>query len=48
MNYYPPANKDFRLPEGEKPALLVKIHGGARQRGAGGWLQEGQGAEAGR
>ena len=28
MNYYPPANKDYTLPPGEKPPLLVKIHGG--------------------
>lgn len=28
MNYYPPKNKDFKLPPGHKPALLVKIHGG--------------------
>ena len=26
--YYPPANRDFRAPEGEKPPLLVKSHGG--------------------
>jgi dipeptidyl aminopeptidase/acylaminoacyl peptidase len=26
--YYPPANRDFRGPEGEKPPLLVMIHGG--------------------
>jgi dipeptidyl aminopeptidase/acylaminoacyl peptidase len=26
--YYPPANKDFEAPPGEKPPLLVKIHGG--------------------
>ena len=28
MNYYPPKNKDFKLPAGEQPPLLVKIHGG--------------------
>ncbi|CAL5220350.1 g2347 [Coccomyxa viridis] len=28
MNYYPPKNKDFQLPPGEKPPLLIKIHGG--------------------
>ncbi|KAK9833647.1 hypothetical protein WJX74_001712 [Apatococcus lobatus] len=28
MNYYPPANKDFQLPSGQAPPLLVKIHGG--------------------
>eukprot|EP00775_Hariotina_reticulata_P008996 gene8996-9169_t len=28
MNYYPPNNKDFDFPEGELPALLVRIHGG--------------------
>lgn len=28
MNHYPPANKDFQLPAGETPPLLVKIHGG--------------------
>lgn len=26
--YYPPQNKDFRAPEGEKPPLLVFSHGG--------------------
>ncbi|CAM9951785.1 unnamed protein product [Discosporangium mesarthrocarpum] len=26
--YYPPANADFRAPEGEKPPLLVRGHGG--------------------
>ncbi len=26
--YYPPQNKDLMAPEGEKPPLLVKIHGG--------------------
>ena len=26
--YYPPANRDFTAPEGEKPPLLVKSHGG--------------------
>ena len=26
--YYPPTNRDFRGPEGEKPPLLVMIHGG--------------------
>lgn len=30
MNYYPPANKDFKFPAGRLPALLVKIHGGGR------------------
>jgi dipeptidyl aminopeptidase/acylaminoacyl peptidase len=28
MNYYPPNNKDYEFPEGELPALLVRIHGG--------------------
>ncbi|KAF8061339.1 dapb3 [Scenedesmus sp. PABB004] len=28
MNFYPPTNKDFAFPPGERPALLVKIHGG--------------------
>ena len=28
MNLYLPANKDYVLPAGDKPALLVKIHGG--------------------
>lgn len=28
MNFYPPKNKDFQLPSGEKSPLLVKIHGG--------------------
>ncbi len=27
-NYYPPANPDFRAPEGELPPLLVNVHGG--------------------
>ena len=27
-NYYPPANPDFRAPEGELPPLLVIVHGG--------------------
>lgn len=26
--YYPPQNKDFRAPEGERPPLLVTSHGG--------------------
>ena len=26
--FYPPANRDFRGPEGEKPPLLLKSHGG--------------------
>ncbi len=26
--YYPPTNPDFEAPEGEKPPLLVKCHGG--------------------
>ena len=26
--YYPPQNQDYRAPEGEKPPLLVKSHGG--------------------
>ena len=28
MYYYPPRNGDFSMPPGEKPPLLVKIHGG--------------------
>lgn len=28
MNYYPPNNKDYRLPSSVLPPLLVKIHGG--------------------
>lgn len=28
MNYYAPKNKDYKLPPGEQPPLLVKIHGG--------------------
>ena len=28
MNHYPPKNKDYRLPSGHLPPLLVKIHGG--------------------
>lgn len=28
MNYYAPKNKDYTLPSGHKPPLLVKIHGG--------------------
>lgn len=28
MNYYPPRNKDYRLPAGEVAPVLVKIHGG--------------------
>jgi hypothetical protein len=31
MNFYLPRNKDFELPPGQLPALLVKIHGGARR-----------------
>jgi dipeptidyl aminopeptidase/acylaminoacyl peptidase len=27
-NFYPPANPDFRAPEGELPPLLVNVHGG--------------------
>ena len=27
-NYYPPANPDYAAPEGERPPLLVKCHGG--------------------
>lgn len=27
-HYYPPANEDFQAPEGERPVLIVKIHGG--------------------
>jgi dipeptidyl aminopeptidase/acylaminoacyl peptidase len=27
-NYYPPANKDFRAPAGERPPLIVMSHGG--------------------
>ena len=27
MNFYPPKNKDYALPPGQKPPLLVKIHG---------------------
>ena len=27
-NYYPPANPDYASPEGEKPPLVVKCHGG--------------------
>ena len=26
--YYPPSNRDFEAPEGERPPLLVKSHGG--------------------
>ncbi len=26
--YYPPANKDFRVPDGERPPLIVRSHGG--------------------
>ena len=26
--YYPPTNRDFAAPEGERPPLLVRIHGG--------------------
>ena len=26
--YYPPANPDFDGPDGEKPPLIVKVHGG--------------------
>ena len=26
--YYPPRNKDFRAPEGERPPLVVRCHGG--------------------
>ncbi|HEV2881572.1 MAG TPA: S9 family peptidase [Pyrinomonadaceae bacterium] len=26
--YYPPRNRDFAAPDGERPPLLVKIHGG--------------------
>ncbi len=26
--YYPPQNKDYQAPEGEKPPLIVKSHGG--------------------
>ncbi|HXK33195.1 MAG TPA: prolyl oligopeptidase family serine peptidase, partial [Dehalococcoidia bacterium] len=26
--YYAPANKDYRAPDGERPPLIVKIHGG--------------------
>lgn len=25
LNYYPPTNKDFTLPAGQPPALLVKV-----------------------
>ena len=28
MNYYAPRNKDYALPEGHLPPLLVMIHGG--------------------
>eukprot|EP00884_Botryococcus_braunii_P000599 jgi/Botrbrau1/1053/Bobra.0076s0019.2 len=28
LYYYPPKNKDYVLPEGKAPPLLVKIHGG--------------------
>ncbi len=28
MNHYPPASGDHRLPAGQAPPLLVKIHGG--------------------
>lgn len=35
MLYYPPRNSKFEAPEGEKPPLIVKIHGGPT--GAGRW-----------
>lgn len=28
MNFYAPKNKDYKLPDGHKAPLLVKIHGG--------------------
>lgn len=30
--YYPPKNPNFKAPEGEKPPLIVKVHGGPTSR----------------
>ena len=33
MLYYPPANAKFEAPAGERPPLIVKIHGGPTAAG---------------